>query len=360
MNNGRGIYEKIKKEGYDAALFFDEISQRYLTGFYTTDGIVLVSAQETTLITDSRYFEAATIAKANGILYEDVTPYLFTNRAFDVLAEHITKQNITSLVFDKTLLTVAQADRLVEAFPKLKIDGISGICVEARKTKSKKEIENIKAAQQITDSAFNHILSFIKEGMTEVEVAAELEYFARKSGADGMAFETIAVSGAKSSLPHGVPSAVVLTKNSFFTMDFGAKFSGYCSDMTRTIVLGKADFEMKQVYETVLEAQKRAINSIKSGVSGITVDAAAREHIYSEGYEGCFGHSTGHSLGLEIHESPRFSTAFGEQITTGTIMTVEPGIYIPGKYGVRIEDMVLVTEDGCENLTHSPKQLIEL
>ena len=360
MINGREIYKKIENEGYDAAVFFDEISQRYLTGFYTTDGIVLVSKQETALITDSRYFEAASIAKSNGTLLDDVTPYLFSNRLLDSLAEHIEKKGITSLVYDKTLLTVAQADRIAEAFPNLKSGGSSNICSESRRIKSQREIESIKAAQQITDSAFTHILSFIREGVTEIEVAAELEYFARKNGADGMAFDTIAVSGKKSSMPHGVPSDIELTKNSFFTMDFGAKYNGYCSDMTRTVVLGKADGEMKQVYETVLEAQKKALGVIKSGVTGIEVDAAAREHIYSEGYEGCFGHSTGHSLGLEIHESPSFSSANKEPVFACTVMSVEPGIYIPGKYGVRIEDIIIVTENGCENLTRSPKQLIEI
>lgn len=360
MINGRIIYEKVKKAGFDAAVFFDEVSQRYLTDFYTTDGIVLVSEQETALITDSRYFEAVNIAKSKGLLQGDVAPYLISHRALDILLEHIKAKNISSLAYDKSLLTVAHAERLEKALPKIKVTGITDICKPARKIKSQKEIENIKAAQEITDAAFKHILTFIREGVTETEVAAELEYFCRRNGADGMAFDTIAVSGTKSSLPHGVPSNVKLTKNSFFTMDFGAKYNGYCSDMTRTVVLGKASDEMKNVYETVFEAQKRALESVRSGVTGIAVDAAARNYIYSEGYEGCFGHSTGHSLGLEIHERPSFSPSSDEAILSGTIMTVEPGIYVEGKYGVRIEDMVLVTDQGCQNFTHSDKQLIEL
>lgn len=360
MINGRVIYQKIRSEGYDAAIFLDEVNQRYLTGFHTTDGIVLVSEHETALLTDSRYYEAARIAKDCNLLQEDVTPYQFNNRALDLLADQIRAKNINSLAFDKSLFTVAQLEKLKKALPKMKIGGISDICTKARQIKSEKEIKFIKAAQAITDAAFNHILSFIKEGVTETEVAAELEYFCRKNGADGMAFDTIAVSGTKSSLPHGVPSDVKLTKNAFFTLDFGAKYNGYCSDMTRTVVLGKADSEMKHIYNVVLEAQERAISIVRSGVSGERVDAAARSFIYQNGFEGCFGHSTGHSLGLEIHESPRFSTAFTEKIMSGTVMTVEPGIYIPGKYGVRIEDMVLVTDTGYENLTRSPKNLIEL
>lgn len=360
MTNGRKILEKVKEAGYEAAVFFDEISQRYLTGFYTTDGVVLVSEHETALITDSRYFEAVSLAKSQGELEDDCTPYLCTSRVLDSLFEHIEKKNITSLAFDKTLMTVAQAERLTRSLPKIKISGISNICTEARKYKNKKEIENIKAAQAITDAAFTHILSFIREGITETEVAAELEYFCRKNGADGMAFDTIAVSGTKTSMPHGVPAAVPLTKDAFITMDFGAKYNGYCSDMTRTVVLGKANPDMKQIYQTVLTAQKKALDSIKGGVSGFDVDNAARSYIYSEGYEGYFGHSTGHSLGLEIHEEPRFSSSTNEKILAGAVMTVEPGIYIPGKGGVRIEDMVLVTENGYENLTKSSKELIEI
>lgn len=360
MTNGIKIFEKVKEAGYDAAVFFDEISQRYLTGFHTTDGIVLVSEHETALITDSRYFEAATIAKNKGELEDDCTPYLFTTRALDVLSEHIQKKNIASIAFDKTLMTVAQSEMLIQALPKIRIGSMSAICAEARRHKSKKEIENIKAAQAITDAAFAHILKFIREGVTETEIAAELEYFCRKNGADGMAFDTITVSGTKTSLPHGVPAPIPLTKNAFITMDFGAKYNGYCSDMTRTVVLGKADRDMQQIYQTVLTAQQKALDCIKSGVAGCEVDNAARSYIYSEGYEGYFGHSTGHSLGLEIHEEPRFSSAWKDKITAGAVMTVEPGIYIPGKGGVRIEDMVLVTENGYENLTKSVKELIEI
>ncbi|PKM62931.1 MAG: hypothetical protein CVU97_02845 [Firmicutes bacterium HGW-Firmicutes-21] len=358
--NGRNIYKKLENEGYDAAVFFDEINQRYLTGFHSTDGIVLVDERETALIVDSRYYEAAVLAKSNGLLQEDVTPYLLSNRAMDSLIDHMEKKSISSLAFDKTILTVAQAERLERALPKHKIGGLSDICGTQRQIKSKAEIKSIKAAQEITDAAFSHILSFIREGVTETEVAAELEYFCRRSGADGMAFNTIAVSGANSSLPHGVPSKIPLTKNSFFTMDYGAKYNGYCSDMTRTVVLGRADSEMRHVYETVLTAQRKSLETVKSGVTGIEVDFAARNYIYASGYEGFFGHSTGHSLGLEIHEQPRFSTASGEKVMAGAVMTVEPGIYLPGRYGVRIEDLVLITKSGCKNFTRSSKELIEL
>ena len=192
------------------------------------------------------------------------------------------------------------------------------------------------------------------------DVAAELEYFMKKKGAQCPAFETIAVSGKKSSMPHGVPESIVLTENSFLTMDFGAKYNGYCSDMTRTVVLGKADDEMKRVYNTVLEAQLAGIAAAHGGALGKDVDKAARDIIDNAGYKGLFGHSLGHSLGIEIHENPRFAPKFDKECPVQSIITVEPGIYIPGKYGVRIEDMVLLGKDGCRDLTHSPKQLIEI
>ena len=182
----------------------------------------------------------------------------------------------------------------------------------------------------------------------------------RRSGASGLAFDTIAVSGKKSSLPHGVPGDERLTKDSFFTMDFGAKYNGYCSDMTRTVVVGKASDEMKHVYNAVLEAQSEAMKYIRAGVSGRDADGVARKIIADAGYGEYFGHSLGHSLGLEIHENPRVSPASDDILVPGNIVTVEPGIYIPGKFGVRIENMVLVTENGCENLTASPRGLIEL
>jgi len=360
MQNGRVIFKKISEAGFDAVVFFDQISQRYLTGFLSSDSVVLVTEQETALITDSRYFEAAFNAKSSGQLFEDVNPYLYKNRLFDALSEHIKAKNILSLAFDNSLLTVAQAERLKKSFPTLNICGITDICKEKRKIKSKREIENIKAAQNITDAAFSYILSYIKPDITEIEIAAKIEYFCRRNGAESMAFDTIAVSGKNSSLPHGLPSVNRLKMDSFFTMDFGAKYNGYCSDMTRTVVVGKATDEMKHIYQTVLTAQKLALDSIKSGVTGRYVDKVARYYINSAGYEGCFGHSTGHSLGLEIHEQPRFSTSSSEIISAGTVMTVEPGIYLPGKFGVRIEDLVLVTENGFENFTKSSKELIEI
>lgn len=355
MTSGRKVYEKIKAYG-KSAVFFDEISQQYLTGFYSTDGLVTVCAEGTFLVVDSRYIEAAGRAKAEGTIYDDVEVKLLDKGVFDAVIKY-TPEGET--VFDSTAVTV---DRLEKATQKTgrKFVPIADICGEFRQIKTEAEIKSIETAQQITDAAFAHILEFIREGITERDVAAELEFFMKKNGSEAPAFETIAVSGVNSSLPHGVPSDKLLSVNSFLTMDFGAKYGGYCSDMTRTVVLGRADDEMKQVYETVYKAQKAGIKAAFGGVRGCDADKAARDVINAAGYGDRFGHSLGHSLGLEIHESPRFSPSFSGICPENAVITVEPGIYIESKYGVRIEDMVLLTASGNRNLTHSPKNLIEI
>ena len=358
--NGRRIFEDIKSEGFDCALFLDEISQFYLCDYYTTDGAVIVSANETALLTDSRYIEAAENKKAAGELTNDVNPYLFKKSLYEDIADYFIGCGAKRVCLDPALVSVKQLETLKEKCNNIEFGYLSDVCLKHRRVKTEVEIEKIKKAQSITDKAFSHILGFINEGRTELEVAAELEYFMRCNGADGLAFDTIAVSGRNSSLPHGVPTESRLTKNSFFTMDYGAKFKGYCSDMTRTVVLGKADEEMKRIYNTVLTAQSEAMKFIRAGVSCFEADKAARDVIADAGYGEYFGHSLGHSLGLEIHELPSCSPKSKDVLVEGNIVTVEPGIYIPGKYGVRIENMVLVTKDGCINLTNSDRSLIEL
>ncbi len=357
--NGRLIYSQLKAKGVDGAIFFDEVSQHYLSDFYTTDGVVVVCGDETALFTDSRYIEAAQSLKNSGKMSDDVNVYLI-NDLYRMLDDYFASHSVKALAFDPALVTVARLEKLKARFADIEFVSCPDICTSARRIKSPSEVEKIKAAQAITDLTFEHILTFIRPNMTEIEVAAEMEYFMRKNGASGLAFETIAVSGKNSSLPHGVPTKAVLTENSFFTMDFGARFEGYCSDMTRTIVIGKATDEMKYVYDTVYQAQAMAINASKAGVKCSEIDSIARSFIASRGFGDYFGHGLGHSLGLEIHESPRYSPKCDDMTEVGHILTVEPGIYLPAKFGVRIEDMVLITEDGHEDLTHSPKQLIEL
>lgn len=229
-----------------------------------------------------------------------------------------------------------------------------------RQIKSSEEIELIKKAQSITDKAFSHILNFIKKGKTEKEIALELEFFMRKNGSEGVAFNTIAVSGKNSSLPHGVPTDKPLENGDFLTMDFGARYNGYCSDMTRTVAIGGVSSEQEIVYETVLKAQLTALEFMGSGKICKEVDKIARDIINNAGFIGRFGHGLGHSVGLEIHENPACNTKDDTSLQTGMIMTVEPGIYLENKFGVRIEDMVVIIQNGVENLTSSPKELIIL
>ena len=354
--NGRKVYKEIAASGFDCALFLDDISQHYLADMHITDGAVIVCARETALITDSRYIEIALTGDLSG----DVKPYLFEKPLFEYIADFLRELGAKKVAVDPALVSVKQLETLKEKCEGVEFGFASDICLKYRRVKTPEEVQNIKNAQAITDAAFTHILGFINADRTELEVAAELEYFMRSHGASNLAFETIAVSGKKSSMPHGIPGDVKLTQNSFFTMDYGAAYRNYCSDMTRTVVLGKASAEMKRVYETVRTAQAEAMKFIKAGVRASDADKVARDIIKDAGYGEYFGHSLGHSLGLEIHERPSVSARSEDILVEGNIVTVEPGIYLPGKFGVRIENMVLVTANGCENLTNSPRELIEL
>lgn len=349
-------YKIALENGAEGALFNDHVNRRYVSGFPSSDGVALCYEGGVALFLDMRY----AVAAENAGLDEDVRVIRCESGLMETVKTFVADKGLKKLIIESTAVTVDSLEGLKKAMPDTEFVPVKNICGEARQIKTAGEIACIRKAQSITDKCFSHILGFIKEGLTEREVAAEMEYFMKKNGADGLAFETIAVSGKKSALPHGVPGDELLTVNGFFTMDFGASYGGYCSDMTRTVVLGKADDKMRHIYNTVLEAQKRAIDAIKDGASCKAVDAAARDYIYAQGYEGYFGHSTGHSLGLEIHESPACSTRSEATLRSGMLMTAEPGIYIEGLGGVRIEDMVLVTDKGCENFTASPKELIEL
>ena len=237
---------------------------------------------------------------------------------------------------------------------------LGGSVNELRCIKTQEELENIRKAEEIGDRAFEFILGVIKPGMTELEVAAELEYHMKRNGAWKTSFDTIVASGFNSSMPHAVPGMKKIEKGDFITMDFGCVYNGYCSDMTRTVVAGRADDRQKKIYYTVLEAQKIALDRIRAGLKGKEIDKAARDYIDAAGYKGCFGHGLGHSVGLYIHEEPRLSVTGETVLQENMIETVEPGIYIPGYGGVRIEDLVVVTKTGHVNFTHSDKKLIEL
>ncbi len=339
----------------DAVMVLDELNQHYLSEFAFTDGLLFITKNSAHLITDFRYYEMA-LGKANKS-FEIVMP---SNRK-EYLSKIISDEGIKTIGFEGGSVSYQTYSAYCKNYPECEFVNIGDAIEVIRQIKSADEIEKMQRAQDITDAALAHLLKIVTPEMTELDVAVELEYAMRKGGADSFAFETIAVSGDASALPHGTPRNVKLRRG-FLTMDFGAKFEGYCSDMTRTIVIGKADEDIKKLYNTVLKAQTAALDYLRAGADCGEADKVARDIIDSvPEYKGAFGHSLGHSVGLFIHESPRlYSHGFGRKLNVGEIVTVEPGIYLFGKYGCRIEDMVAITKDGIHNFTHSPKDLIEI
>lgn len=353
------LQEKLKNDNLldaDAILVSSELNCRYLSGFDFSDGYLVIERDHAFLITDSRYVEAA---KREVSDFEILCP---SGTRITAIAELVSARGIKKLAIEDENMSVASHKRFSDTLPCEIVSGASALITALRRQKTPEELEKIAKAQRITDAAFEHILDFISPDRTEVEVALELEFFMRKMGACGIAFNTIAVSGSASSLPHGVPSNTKLRRG-FLTMDFGAKYDGYCSDMTRTVCIGRADDEMKKVYDTVLTAQKHALENICEGMLCKNADSLARDIIKDAGYGECFGHSLGHGVGLYIHEAPSLSQHASEdsRIERGNVITVEPGIYIEGRFGVRIEDMIAVDHNGSIiNFTKSPKKLIEL
>lgn len=342
----------------DAVLLTSPANMRYVAGF-TGEGYVFVSKKQKKVVTDSRYTIAA---RAECCGYEVVN--WGKERYFAPLLEFIRneRERITFGIED-TVLTLSLYRQLQQLF------GAGDVSVEfvelgqkisgLRQVKTEREQEILRQAEAVGDRAFAKTLPHLKIGMTEKQVAAWLEFYMKEEGAEGFSFETIAASGLHSAMPHATPTDKPLERGDFLTMDFGCLYQGYCSDMTRTVVMGQADLKQRELYNTVLRAQETALQGIHPGMTGKEVDALARDVIEEAGYGKYFGHSLGHSVGLEIHERPNFSTREETVIRPGMVITVEPGIYIGGIGGVRIEDVVIITEDGCENITHSPKGLME-
>lgn len=340
----------------EAALIITPVGRRYLTGFDSTLGYLLVTKQDAFLLMDGRYFEAASRKAAADCQVVELT------RLSAQLKEYVQKLGLVSVLVETeiTVRLLNTISSMLEEVSVLPSQNLSDLLTEMRQVKSDGEVEKIKAAQSIAEQAFDYILGFIRPGVTEREIALTLDFQMRSLGADDISFETIAVSGKNSSMPHGVPGSRAVRAGDFITMDFGALVDGYHSDMTRTVAVGFVTDEMRLVYNTVLKSQQTALSSVQPGKTGESVDRAARDVIDAAGFGDYFNHSAGHGVGLEIHEELRFSRGCKTRLVPGNVMTVEPGIYLPGKFGVRIEDMVLVTVSGCENLTHSEKKLIIL
>jgi len=344
----------MDKIGIDAVLITDPYSLRYYTGFRGGEGIAVVTRQSAVLITDSRYTEAAE-AESDFTVRE----YGRGVSELDIVMEVLDKDLAQLVGMESESISYILYKKLSERLPG-RLRELGDLLMIPRQIKTPEEIELLEHAEHIGDMAFSDMLNILKPGMTELEVAAEIEYSMKKHGAEGLSFDTIAASGKNSSMPHAIPSEKKLESGDFLTMDFGCIYKGYCSDMTRTVCIGKATDEMKTVYNTVLEAQLKVLDELRPGMQCCEVDAIARDYIAEKGYGDYFGHGLGHGVGLYIHESPAFNMRDESIVRPNMIETDEPGIYLPGKFGVRIEDMILITEDGCRTLAQSPKELIEL
>lgn len=339
--------------GIDGILITSPYNRRYMSNFTGTAGVVLISANQAQFITDFRYVEQASkqcqgfeIVKISSTIPEEV-------------AKQVKKLGIHKLGFEEDYVTFSSFkifDKQIDS----ELIPISGVIEKLRLIKTDTEIKILKVAADIADAAFKHILDFLSPGKTELEVSNELEFFMRRAGATSSSFDTIVASGQRSALPHGVASDKVIEVGDIVTMDYGAYYKGYASDITRTVAVGEPDTKLKEIYEIVLESQLRGMAGYKSGMTGREADALTRDYIVEQGYGECYGHSAGHGIGLEIHEGPAVSVRSDTILEPGMVVTCEPGIYIPGLGGVRIEDDTLITKDGNEALTHSTKELIIL
>ncbi len=337
-----------------AALIVSEENRRYFTAFPSTDGFLIVTGDKSVFLTDSRYIEAA---NAQCRECDEIVLFDSIKKSIEPVIE---KLGIKKLAVEAGRLTLADLARFASSLDvEFVTDNELDEAIDSiRIIKNEEEIDLVVKAQRIAEKAFEHMLGFIKIGMTEREIGLELDYFMLRNGAEALSFETIAVSGEKTSMPHGVPGERKIKAGDFITMDYGAVVGGYHSDMTRTIAVGYVTDEMRAVYETVLKAQSAGFDAMKPGVPCSEVDKAARDVIKEAGYGEYFGHGLGHGVGVEIHEEPRVSPLGKKILEPGYLITDEPGIYIPGKFGVRIEGMAFITPDGYRNLTECPKELI--
>ena len=354
MNHIEKISAKLPEYGLDAMLITSPSGERYALGFHG-EGLLLVTREGGHYTTDGRYIEAAR-AQLRGVEVSLVTAgsgHLAQARAC------LEEKGLHNVGFESGAMTVDAHRRYAQELPCI-LTPAQPLLDALRAAKDEGELEIMRRAQQVTDDAFKAVLSFIRPGMTEREIAARLVYELLSRGGEQVSFDPIVAAGANGSMPHAVPGDQAVDTGMFITMDFGCKVEGYCSDMTRTVALGQPTPEMEQVYAAVLAAQKAGINAARAGVTGREVDAAARRVIEEAGYGEFFTHSFGHSLGVDIHESPNASPGEVRPLPAGAVISAEPGIYLPGRFGVRIEDVLILRQDGCEDITRSPKDLIVL
>lgn len=344
------INDILKRKNLEAIVITSPENLYYFSGFTGGEGMLVFTPEKKYIIVDGRYtIQAKEQAKGFEVIEYKTLPYkIIADMRFDKIG------------FEDKTISYNSFKMMSRAMPAVTTIGVSDELNEYRKVKSEEECKSIRRAEAIGDMAFEHILSYIKPGVTEREIALELEYFMKKQGASALSFGTIVAVGERSALPHANLTDKTVEKGKVVLMDYGCVYNGYCSDMTRTVAVGYADDKTKNIYDTVLQAQLAAIDSIKAGVRNKEVDKIARAIITDAGYGETFTHSLGHGVGLEIHELPNLSPRSEDILKAGNIVTVEPGIYVEGFCGIRIEDVVRVTDDGCENFTHSSKDFIIL
>ncbi len=350
------INNNVKKLSFDedkAYIITSPHSLRYFTGFRGGEGVAVLSREKCWLITDSRYTEAAT-KEASGIEIIEGLPY------FSKLGSVFKEIRVKKAAIEEGFMSAGDFNNLKKMYPDIEFLFSGNETEEARIIKSSDELICIEKAEKIASLAYEHILGKIREGMTERELAAEIEYFMRCSGAEKTSFDTIVISGEKTSMPHGMPSDKKIQKGDFITMDFGCVYDGYCSDMTRTVVLGEATEKQRDIYNVVLKAQEEALKFLKAGVRARDADEVARDIIKEAGYGEYFGHSLGHGVGLLIHERPNLSPKSDVMLEENMVVSCEPGIYIPQFGGVRIEDLVVIKDNGIKNLTFADKKFTEI
>ena len=357
MNHFKKIASVLEAHGLDAVLLTCEANRFYASGFHSsgTDGVAIVTRNHNYYFTDSRYTEAAARHVRDAEIRETDREHPYSA----LINEVIEKEHITRMGYEDEYMTAADFRRFSEKLH-CELVPVTELLWTLRAVKDQAELDCMIQAQRIAEKALADILGEIRPGVTEKEIAALLLYKMLHYGAEDKSFDPIVVSGANGSLPHGVPSEKPIQAGEFVTMDFGCKFGGYCSDMTRTVAVGHVTEEMETVYNTVLKAQLAGIAAAKAGVTGAAVDGAARQVIADAGYGPYFGHSFGHSVGVEIHENPNATPSNSKPLPVGAVISAEPGIYLPGKLGVRIEDVIVITEQGCQDITLAPKELLIL
>lgn len=339
----------------EAFLIVSTENRKYLTDFAADDDYLLITKDKCIFFADSRYIEAA---RKNA---KDCDEIVLLKKAGEQLPQICKELNISKIYTESQKLSVSEFNSLCKMFDfPVAAEKADEIIISSRRAKKEYEKQRIIKAQRIAEKAFDHILTFIRPGVTEKDIRLELEYFMLRNGADGLSFDTIAISGKNTSLPHGVPTLKKVESGDFVTMDYGACVDGYRSDMTRTVAVGSVSEKQVKIYETVLRAQLACLEVLRPGIECKAADAAARNIIAGAGYGDCFGHGTGHGVGIDIHEAPSVSPRSKDILSVGDVVTVEPGIYLPGEFGVRIEDMAFITENGYENLTKCKKSLIVL